>query len=505
MPFTPKQRYFLLLVLSLLLLGTVGLWYWGYNRPYAMTEVVLPMNAHQLRASLYQPKPRREAGLAAVLLLHDTPLNRQSLDFLARLLVRKGFMVLSLDFGGHGESDPRPQSELENLHQTQAALSWLRQFQGVDNRRIGLIGHGMGAVAAQQALAQDVTLQAAVLLGIPPTASTDCRSGFGLGLYDAHLDTPLDVHQVAASCDSLLVVSPFSSHWSILSDPWLLEQATAWLAQRLSQPTISKTSDWREFWLDLSLQLYLSSWLGLLLWLLWRPEHGWGELVLLTLGLGILLLLPPLQLLDPLPVSGLCLCWLGLIWLRQALSPSALALWKIWGILAGAACLSWQCIALLQALVVWKDRPQALLFFPVFFLQELRTGPAFLLHSLRPWFFEEYTWSLLPAWPLGVGVALEWFWPGWLVQGLRVCGIFFTRLLTRALTPPLSAIPWHMGLMAWLLVSYGYFQLEIQGHLSQSRIIRLLLILWGVVHWARWGLQKIKTCPRDDSNVRPTI
>lgn len=89
------------------------------------------------------------APVPAVVLLHGWGGNAETLLPLAPPLQQAGFTLLLVDARCHGRSDqdsfasmPRFAEDLEH------AVDWVRQQEGVDPRRVAVIGHSVGAGAA---------------------------------------------------------------------------------------------------------------------------------------------------------------------------------------------------------------------------------------------------------------------------------------------------------------------------------------------------------------------
>ena len=87
-------------------------------------------------------------GAPAVVALHGWGANASTMWPLAEPLVQAGFAVLLLDASCHGESGDEPFTSLPRFAQDPAAASAALAAQpGVDARRIGFVGHSVGAAA----------------------------------------------------------------------------------------------------------------------------------------------------------------------------------------------------------------------------------------------------------------------------------------------------------------------------------------------------------------------
>src|SRR5438876_1130244 len=95
-------------------------------------EVILEDPPEQrLRARLYLPD--RHGRLPAVLVCHGISNSKENLAPTALAFAQRGLVVLSLDFGGHGESAPRPLSEKGNVGDVRRALAYLAARPEVDD------------------------------------------------------------------------------------------------------------------------------------------------------------------------------------------------------------------------------------------------------------------------------------------------------------------------------------------------------------------------------------
>ena len=96
---------------------------------------------------------------------HGMGSSRHSVEASARIMANHGVAVLIFDFRGHGNSDGILDGNI--VADVIDAWHFLSEFSGVDRRRIGLVGHSMGAIAAILATGQ-VNPRALVALSCPP-------------------------------------------------------------------------------------------------------------------------------------------------------------------------------------------------------------------------------------------------------------------------------------------------------------------------------------------------
>ncbi len=122
----------------------------------------------ELAAWLVRGKP----GGATVVLCHALGDSKASLLHLAVTLERRGFTMLLLDFRGHGESaGSRSTLGVEEKRDVIGAVDYLARLPGVNAKKIGVYGVGLGAHAAVLAARDRPALRVLVLDGLYPDAS----------------------------------------------------------------------------------------------------------------------------------------------------------------------------------------------------------------------------------------------------------------------------------------------------------------------------------------------
>ncbi|MGE3724408.1 MAG: alpha/beta hydrolase [Candidatus Sericytochromatia bacterium] len=457
--------------------------------------------------------------------MHGVLVDREYMAFFARVLARQGRVALIFDLGGYGESDPRPESESDNLEETLAAIGQLRQLPGVDNNRIALAGHSMGGTAVLQALDADSGLKGGVVLGMEPEATgpVPCKIWFGLGQYEAfhppgQLRAKLPPPQ--RGCKVPLFVSPISSHQTEMRDPLLLNAASLWLAEQLHDRHVP-AAVWQEFALSLATEAYVWAWGGLVLVLFWQWRHSWGELIFLSGAVGGLLLAGQLHWLPPSQAALLCLGGVFLLSLRTHLQASQAEAWSRTLALLACFWLAHESVTLIHALPLLIQAPAKGLWLPFFLFQEVRVLPQTAVTMLQSLFFERYTQSLEPAWPMAVILALEWLKPGWLMGLSLESGPWLTRRLNAPFEPTpqrwgslragglLVGLSVFLGVILWQRSASGYLHAGALHMLWQHGCLRVLptILLALGLFWLYLQKQEQKTGtrPRQDSNLRPTI
>ena len=97
--------------------------------------------------------------IPGVVVIHGSQQSKEWVMAFGIELARRGFVVLTIDANGHGNSDPGSGSGV-------AALDYITSLDFVDDNQIGLIGHSMGGGIAWNALNESsVYIRALVLVG----------------------------------------------------------------------------------------------------------------------------------------------------------------------------------------------------------------------------------------------------------------------------------------------------------------------------------------------------
>ena len=113
---------------------------------------------------------------AAVILLHGSHGDRTSTEDHLRFLSRAGYGVLTFDARGHGESGGHTNALGWRADEDVAgAVAFLRNQQGIDANRIGMLGLSMGAEVALRAAANGTPLKAVVADGAGASTTGDNR------------------------------------------------------------------------------------------------------------------------------------------------------------------------------------------------------------------------------------------------------------------------------------------------------------------------------------------
>ena len=137
-------------------------------------------NGIEIRAKLLKPlDTSSDNPMPDILHIHGYQNNRETSDAYCIELARRGFVVLSIDAIGRGNSGiPNDQDDpdFDETYGGKSSLDYLRSLLYVDGSNTGMMGHSLGAEMAYKVALDDPTLQALVI------------SGFGY-TTDAYLQT----------------------------------------------------------------------------------------------------------------------------------------------------------------------------------------------------------------------------------------------------------------------------------------------------------------------------
>jgi dipeptidyl aminopeptidase/acylaminoacyl peptidase len=122
-----------------------------------------------LMGNLYVPEEKYKLKYPAVIVCHGLGGNKdaQNKIDLSEELYKKGFIVLRFDYSGHGKSQGNYEDTTvtQIVKDIQSAIEALYSLQKVDRKKLGLVGHSIGAVAAIIEAAKDSRIKAAAAIG----------------------------------------------------------------------------------------------------------------------------------------------------------------------------------------------------------------------------------------------------------------------------------------------------------------------------------------------------
>src|SRR5450759_339348 len=151
-----RTRLVAAIAVLLMLLGSVlATWVNTGAGAASVPEVtIFGSNGYQISAYLYAPKTAGPTTPApAVLMFHGLNNQKDYMDNTALEMARRGFVVLSADMTGHGESNG---ANGENGCGGPDALKYLRGLAIVDKTKVGMVGMSQGGFCAVTAAALTV-------------------------------------------------------------------------------------------------------------------------------------------------------------------------------------------------------------------------------------------------------------------------------------------------------------------------------------------------------------
>ncbi len=126
-------------------------------------------NGKHLRAKLFRPiSANKDNSLPGVVYIHGYQNNRETGDANNIELARRGFVVLSIDAIGRGNSDIPNDFDHPDFDPTfgsRSSLKYLQSLPFVNASSVGIMGHSMGAKFAYQVALEDRSAKATVIVG----------------------------------------------------------------------------------------------------------------------------------------------------------------------------------------------------------------------------------------------------------------------------------------------------------------------------------------------------
>jgi pimeloyl-ACP methyl ester carboxylesterase len=184
--------------------------------------------------------------LPGVVVIHGSQQNKEWLMAFGIELARRGFVVLTIDANGHGNSEAGSGSGA-------AALDYITSLDYVDNTQIGLIGHSMGGGIAWSAMDESsVYVRALVLVGsgfwttaaytpntLLATGNFDSLSSYphNLTLLEPYFNVtgivPGTTYGDFASNTARRAIFPPTNHLFETIDPVIVSESVEWMKNSL--------------------------------------------------------------------------------------------------------------------------------------------------------------------------------------------------------------------------------------------------------------------------------
>jgi dienelactone hydrolase len=126
-------------------------------------------NGLTIRAKLFKPlRASKTRPVPGIVYIHGYQNNRETSDAYCIELARRGIAVLEIDALGRGNSDVPGRLEDPDFDSTyggKTSLEYLRSLPYVDDARIGLMGHSLGAELVYYMALKDPSIKALVISG----------------------------------------------------------------------------------------------------------------------------------------------------------------------------------------------------------------------------------------------------------------------------------------------------------------------------------------------------
>ena len=129
----------------------------------SVTEVTIPAQGYTICGTLYAPK-NIIGKVPALALAHGVSNTKEVLSGIALELARNGYVALTIDEKGHGESSTGF-GVIDPTLGLGSAVTYLTTLPYVNASLIGVCGHSMGAGAVRVTISSNPTIAAAVLIG----------------------------------------------------------------------------------------------------------------------------------------------------------------------------------------------------------------------------------------------------------------------------------------------------------------------------------------------------
>jgi dienelactone hydrolase len=234
--------------------------------------VIIPDGDHYISGVLYRPRAATEENpMPAVVLVHGISSAKESMSSIALELARRGFVTLSIDVVGHGDSGGRLGATRDPSLGAIAALEYVETLPYVDASSLGLVGHSLGAGAVRAAAAAHREVKATVLIagGLGGMASSPLEYGVLNTTFPRNLlvaigrqDVLFNLNQVAGewlppvfgvqeiyigrlygdfnSGTARKLVAPATTHLLEPLDPTIVSEIVVWMSSALKPSEASR-------------------------------------------------------------------------------------------------------------------------------------------------------------------------------------------------------------------------------------------------------------------------
>jgi len=262
-----KKRMGFIVSLLILVIGIIPLiiltYYADPAHPYTIKPTTLiSEDGTKIKTLVYTPI-NLESNVPGIVLAHGYCGNKESMQKVAIELVKREFIVVSIDFRGHGGSGGRLIRDAEGYEQLEmdilAAIDYLNSLGFID--RIGLVGHSMGGgTVARVTKAYPSLINATITMGSIPSLEniTSIRNLLMVfGQYEqGYIKTPalnaLEIYTGSSNVEFNTLygdftlgtavkaaIGPFSEHLYERQDPVILSEIVIWFESTFN-PSIER-------------------------------------------------------------------------------------------------------------------------------------------------------------------------------------------------------------------------------------------------------------------------
>lgn len=474
-------------------------WFFSARLPVLyQQEVELPVRYGVMKGTLWLPASSLEKPVPAVVLVHGMASSRRTMQGLAKRLAYQEIAAFVPDLRGYGESvsgGSAPRNAWDYTEDVQESLSFLRTHPAIAERTLAVVGHSLGA-SIVATLPPSPLLRIALSMHAQAPASGSLQ--WWTGLYD-----PLHPPYLAR----FQYVSPCASHGTAPEDLCVHKHLLKTLAQSLGtvpdHGRLLASEGLRLSLLGLGVSL-------LALWV-WGPlAPGGYPLVLMTLAAALPFLMGGYFRWLYAPYCGTALVILmGGYLLRQGRAWTG-GKTLLYGL--GLAYLAHLSASVLRGIVALLATAQPLLdlrYLPLFLFQSVTYLPVWLHEKSLTLLFQQQYARLEPSWVFWLFWAVELLSPGAWGRGLESV-VSFCKVLRQPVASRFDGR--RLGVLVLLLGALlGVWVWRAgQGYLSIKILQNLMPLTGGVIvpdlliFWLYYRVC-LKKCPRDDSNIRPTV
>ena len=141
-------------------------------------ELPVTFDSHGLRLKgkvLFPDGANINYPIPGAVLCHGFGASHRAMESSARIMASQGIAAFIFDFRGHGSSEGALDGKMAD--DIVAAWNTLRQFPEIDKKRMGLIGHSLGAMSAIMAAEKVESPRALIALSCPPQVDSEQLAG----------------------------------------------------------------------------------------------------------------------------------------------------------------------------------------------------------------------------------------------------------------------------------------------------------------------------------------